>query len=164
MEIVPLSDDDRVSVRLLELACIREYAEVTLELDWNIDIPKEVRDSIGASAPKSFGYYKDTGLCFVAKERGQIVGVIFSQMLHWIDSVENVAWVENICVDEEFRRMGIGYLLMRRLAQEAKNQGAQIVQSSIGLKNMPSLLLHRKLNFLGEDRKIATLDLSTFKI
>ena len=111
MEIVPLSDDDRVSVRLLELACIREYAEVTLELDWNIDIPKEVRDSIGASAPKSFGYYKDTGLCFVAKERGQVVGVIFSQMLHWIDSVENVAWIENICVDEEFRRMGIGYLL-----------------------------------------------------
>ena len=163
MQIVPLSDDDRVSVRMLELTCIREYAEMTLELDWDTDIPKETRDTIGASASKSFGYYRDTGLCFVAKEKDQVVGVIFSQMLHWIDSVENVAWIENICVDEEFRRMGIGYLLMRRLAQEAKKQGAQIVQSSIGLKNIPSLLLHRKLDFLGEDRKVATLDLSTFK-
>ena len=163
MKIVPLSDDDRVSVRMLELACIREYAEVTLELDWNNHIPKETRDTIGASAPNSFGYYRDTGLCFVAKEKDEVVGVIFSQMLHWIDSVENVAWVENICVDEEFRRTGIGYLLMQRLAQEAKKQGAQIVQSSVGLKNIPSLMLHRKLNFLGEDRKIATLDLSAFK-
>ena len=25
MKIVPLSDEDRVSVRMLELACIREY-------------------------------------------------------------------------------------------------------------------------------------------
>ena len=163
MEIVPLTDEDRLAVRMLEVACIREYAEVTLGLDWNNDLPKETRDCLGASAPKSFGYYRDSALSFVAKEGGQAVGVIFSQMLHWIDSVENVAWVENICVGEEYRRMGVGYLLMRHLAQEAKKQGAQIIQSSIGLKNIPSLMLHRKLNFLGEDRKIATLDLSTFK-
>ena len=160
MEIVPLSDEDRVSVRMLEVSCIREYAEEILELNWN-DLPEDTRASLGASSPKSFDHYRNSGLSFVAKEGGQVVGVIFSQMLHWIDSVENVAWIENICVNKEFRRMGIGYMLMRYLAEESKKSGAQIVQSSIGLKNTPSLLLHRKLNFLGEDRKIATLDLSS---
>lgn len=163
MEIVPLSENDKISVRVLEVACIREYAEKTLGMDWQNDLSDDAKASLGASSPKSYGYYVSSGLSFVAKEGGQVVGAVFSQMLHWIDSMENVAWVENICVSQEFRRMGIGYLLMRRLAEEAKIQGAQVVQSSIGLKNVPSLLLHRKLNFLGEDRKIATLDLANFK-
>jgi ribosomal-protein-alanine N-acetyltransferase len=71
-------------------------------------------------------------------------------------------WVENIGVDPEFRRMGIGYMLMRRLAEEGKNQGAQIIHSSISIDNTKSLLLHRKLGFLAETRKVAVLDLSTF--
>jgi len=65
-------------------------------------------------------------------------------------------------VDREFRRMGVGYELMRHLALEAKKAGAKTLRSSIGLENTKSLLLHRKLGFLGEDRKTAILDLSKY--
>jgi len=161
VKIVPLTDEDRVSVRMLELACIREYVEQIMEKKWE-DFDQEVRQKLGASASGSFSHYRDGGLSFVAKEGDKVVGFIFAQVIPWIDGIEKVAWVENIGVDQEFRRMGIGYLLMRRLAEESKKQGATVVHSSISPDNVPSLLLHRKLNFLAEDRKIAYLDLSTF--
>jgi ribosomal protein S18 acetylase RimI-like enzyme len=158
MKIVPLSDEDRVPVRMLELGCIREYVEGIMGQKWE-DFDQEVRQKLGASASGSFGHYRDSGLSFVAKEGDKVVGFIFAQMVPWIDGIEKVAWVENIGVDPEFRRMGIGYMLMRRLAEEGKEQGATVVHSSISPDNISSLLLHRKLGFLAEDRKIAYLDL-----
>lgn len=161
MKIVPLTDEDRVAVRMLELACIREYVEQIMERKWE-DFDQETRQKLGASAGSSFSHYRDGGLSFMAKEGDKVVGFIFAQMIPWIDGIERAVWVENIGVDPEFRRMGIGYLLMRRLAEEGKKQGAMVVHSSISPDNVPSLLLHRKLNFLAEDRKIAYLDLSSF--
>ncbi len=143
---------------MLELGCIREYVEGIMEQKWE-DFDQEVRQKLGASASGSFGHYRDSGLSFVAKEGDKVVGFIFAQMVPWIDGIEKVAWVENIGVDPEFRRMGIGYMLMRRLAEEGKEQGATVVHSSISPDNISSLLLHRKLGFLAEDRKIAYLDL-----
>lgn len=161
MNIIPLSDQDRVSVRMLELGCIREYVEGIMEKNWD-DFDQEVRQKLGASASGSFGHYRDSGLSFVAKEGDKVVGFVFAQMIPWIDGIEKAVWVENVGVDPEFRRMGIGYMLMRRLAEEGKKQGAKVVHSSISPDNISSLLMHRKLGFLAEDRKIAYLDLSTF--
>lgn len=162
MKIVPLTDEDRASVRLLELRCIREYVETIMGKPWD-EFPREVREKLGASASGSFAYYRDSGLSFVAKEGDQVVGFVFAQVMQWIDGIEKAVWVENIGVDPEFRRMGIGYLLMKRLAEEGKKQGAQVVHSSISPDNTASLLLHKKLGFLAENRKVAYLDLSTFK-
>ncbi|NLI73643.1 MAG: GNAT family N-acetyltransferase [Euryarchaeota archaeon] len=159
MEIIPLTDEDRVSVRMLELACIREYVETIMEQNWE-DFDQEVRQKLGASASGSFSHYRDAGLSFVAKESNKVVGFIFAQIIPWISGIEKAVWVENMGVDPEFRRMGIGYLLMRRLAEEGKKKGANVIHSSISPDNISSLLLHKKLNFLAEDRKIAYLDLS----
>jgi len=161
VNISPLADGDRVSVRVLEMKCVREYVEGALKMNWD-ELPDETRDSLGASAAGSFQFYRDGGLSFVAKEDGKVIGAVFAQMVSWIDGVDKSAWIENICVDREFRRMGVGYELMRHLALEAKKAGAKTLRSSIGLENTKSLLLHRKLGFLGEDRKTAILDLSKY--
>jgi len=161
MKIVPLSDEDRVSVRMLELACIREYIEGPMQRKWE-EFDNEVRQKLGASASGSFGHYRDAGLSFVAKEGDRVIGFVFAQPVEWIDGIEKAVWVENIGVDPEFRRMGVGYMLLRHLALEAKKQGAQVVHSSISPDNVSSLLLHKKLGFLAEDRKVAYLDLSNF--
>jgi L-amino acid N-acyltransferase YncA len=161
MKIVPLSDEDRVSVRMLELACIREYIEGPMKRKWD-DFDQETRQKLGASASGSFGHYRNTGLSFVAKEGDKIVGFIFAQSVAWIDGIEKAVWVENIGVEPEFRRMGIGYLLLKHLAVESKKQGAQVLHSSVSPDNISSLLLHKKLGFLAEDRKVAYLDLNNF--
>ncbi|HHT76198.1 MAG TPA: GNAT family N-acetyltransferase [Methanomassiliicoccaceae archaeon] len=161
MKIVPLTDEDRVSVRMLELACIREYVETIIGKKWE-EFDQEVRQKLGASASGSFSHYRDSGLSFVAKEGDKVVGFVFAQMIPWVDGIEKAIWVENIGVDPEFRRMGIGYMLMRRLAEEGKKMGGNVIHSSISPDNISSLLLHKKLGFLAEDRKIAYLDLSNF--
>jgi L-amino acid N-acyltransferase YncA len=161
MKIVPLSDEDRVSVRLLEMACIREYVEGPMKRSWD-DFDQETRQKLGASASGSFSHYRDSKLSFVAKEGDKVVGFVFAQMVPWVDGIERAVWLENIGVDVEFRRMGIGYMLLKRLAEEGKNLGAQVVHSSIAPDNISSLLLHKKLGFMAEDRKIAYLDLSKF--
>ncbi len=161
MKIVPLTDEDRVSVRMLELACIREYVETIIGKKWE-EFDQEVRQKLGASASGSFSHYRDSGLSFVAKEGDKVVGFVFAQMIPWVDGIEKAIWVENIGLDPEFRRMGIGYMLMRRLAEEGKKMGGNVIHSSISPDNISSLLLHKKLGFLAEDRKIAYLDLSNF--
>lgn len=161
MKIVPLSDEDRVSVRMLELACIQEYVEGPMKRSWD-EFDQETRQKLGASASGSFSHYRDSKLSFVAKEGDRIIGFIFAQMLPWIDGIEKAVWVENLGVDKEFRRMGVGYMLLKRLAQEGLKLGAQVVHSSIAPDNISSLLLHKKLGFMAEDRKIAYLDLSKF--
>ncbi len=161
MKIVPLSDEDRVSVRMLELACIQEYVEGPMKRSWD-EFDQETRQKLGASASGSFSHYRDSKLSFVAKEGDRIIGFIFAQMLPWIDGIEKAVWVENLGVDKEFRRMGVGYMLLKRLAQEGQKLGAQVVHSSIAPDNISSLLLHKKLGFMAEDRKIAYLDLSKF--
>ncbi len=161
MKIVPLSDEDRVSVRMLELACIREYVEGPMGKKWD-EFSQEVRQKLGASAGGSFSFYRDQGLSFVAKEGDKVVGFVFGQMVHWIDGLESAVWLENIGVDVEFRRMGIGYMLLRQMALEGKKKGAKVVHSSVAPDNISSLLLHKKLGFLAEDRKIAYLDLEKY--
>lgn len=161
MKIVPLSDEDRVTVRMLELACIKEYVEGPMNRKWE-EFDQETRQKLGASASGSFGHYRSSGLSFVAKEGDQLIGFVFAQMMPWIDGIEKAVWVENIGVDPEYRRMGVGYMLLRHLALEGKKQGAQVLHASISPDNISSLLLHKKLGFLAENRKIAYLDLSTF--
>ena len=159
MKIVPLSDEDRVPVRMLELACIREYVEGPMQRKWE-EFDQETRQKLGASASGSFPHYQRSGLSFVAKEGDKVVGFVFAQMVPWVDGIEKAVWLENIGVDPEFRRMGIGYMLLKHLAIEGKKQGAQVLHSSIAPDNLSSLLLHKKLGFLAETRKIAYLDLA----
>jgi L-amino acid N-acyltransferase YncA len=161
MKIVPLSDEDRVSVRMLELACIREYIEGPMKRSWD-EFDQETRQKLGASASGSFAHYRDSKLSFVAKEGDQVVGFVFAQVVPWIDGIAKAVWLENIGVDAEYRRMGVGYMLLKRLALESQKLGAQVVHSSIAPDNISSLLLHKKLGFMAEDRKIAYLDLSKF--
>jgi L-amino acid N-acyltransferase YncA len=159
MKIAPLADEDRVSVRMLELACIREYVEGPMGRKWD-EFDNETRQKLGASASGSFSHYRDSHLSFVAREGDQVIGFVFAQIMSWIDGIEKAVWVENIGVDSEYRRMGVGYALLRHLAIEGKKQGAKVVHSSISPGNVSSLLMHKKLGFLAEDRKIAYLDLS----
>jgi L-amino acid N-acyltransferase YncA len=159
MKIIPLTDEDRVAVRMLELVCIREYIEGPMNRKWE-EFDNETRQKLGASASGSFSHYRDGKLSFVAKEGDRVVGFVFAQMVPWIDGIEKAVWMENIGVDPEFRRMGIGYSLLKHLAIEGKKQGAKVLHSSVSPDNLSSLLMHRKLGFLAEDRKIAYLDLA----
>ncbi len=162
MEIRPMKLKDLIKVRDLEIDCIREYFAATIENKWD-DLPQEWKDNLGASNRKSYQLYIESGLSFVAEEEGEIVGFIFAQMLHHVNNVENLVWIENMGVHRYFRRMGIGYKMLRKVAETGREMGATIVHCTIEKSNLPSIMLHKKLGFFIDERKSAILDLSDLK-
>ena len=65
MEFRPMKLKDLRKVRELEISCIKEYFQETIENKWD-DLPQEWKDNLGASSPKHFRPYLDSGLSFVA--------------------------------------------------------------------------------------------------
>lgn len=163
MELRPMKLKDMVKVRELELHCIREYFEKEMENKWE-DLPKEWKDNLGASNPRSFMAYVEGGLSFVAEEEGEIIGFIFAQMLHHVYNTENMVWIENMGVHEYFRRIGIGYRLLRKVIDEGIAKGATVAHSAIQPDNVRSIMLHKKAGFFMDRREVALLDLTDKKL
>ena len=160
MRIEPIGASDHQELRELELALFKEYLERSGAARWE-EMGPEIIDRLGASSEQAFQFYLGTGLSFLAREDDRIVGFVFGRMIEHIYSMDRLAWIENLVVHPRFRRQGIAYRLVQRVAQEARLKGAEALTSSIMLHNQESIMLHRKLGFLLEGRKIALLDLES---
>jgi len=161
-QIVKLRKEDKGHVRALELFIIREYLESMLKRKWE-DLSLEFVDQLGATNDAAFKLYLDSGLSYVAKEDGQIVGFVFAQTVEHMSNIPLAVWVENIGVHPSHRRKGIGYQLLKKVSQEGKKKGAKAVQTAIVPENAKSMMLHKKLGFFLDARKIAFLDLDGLK-
>lgn len=162
VQIAKLKKEDKGHVRALELFIIKEYVESMLKRKWE-DLSQEFVDQLGATNDKAFKLYLDSGLSYVAKEDGQIVGFVFAQKVEHMSNIPLSVWVENIGVHPSHRRKGIGYQLLKKVSQEGRRQGAKAVQSAIMPENAKSLMLHKKMGFFLDARKIAFLDLDGLK-
>jgi aminoglycoside 6'-N-acetyltransferase I len=163
MEFRVMKLKDMKRVRELEISCIREYFDKTLENKWE-DLPQEWKDNLGASSPKHYRPYLDSGLSFVAEEDGEVYGFIFAQMLHHIADCDNLVWIENMGVDPFVRRNEIGYRLLREVLRAGREQGGQVAHSMIGQDNAPSIMLHKKIGFFMDRRNVALIDLQDPKL
>jgi aminoglycoside 6'-N-acetyltransferase I len=161
-QIAKLTKEDKGHVRALELFIMKEYFEATLNRKWD-DLSQEFVDQLGATHKGSFERYLGSGLSFVAKEDGQIVGFVFAQMVEHMSNLPKAVWIENIGVHPSYRRRGIGLQLLKRLATESKKKGAIAVQSAIMPDNPKSVMMHKKAGFFMDARKIAFLDLAGLK-
>jgi ribosomal protein S18 acetylase RimI-like enzyme len=162
VDIRKVRDEDRSHVRTLELFCIREYLESSLQKRWD-DLPSELMEQLGASTKDSFDFYRDGGLSYVAVDKGQVVGFVFSQMIQHVNNIEKVLWIENVGVHPDHRRKGVGLKLLRRAALDAKKKGAKAVQSVIMPDSKNAVMLHKKVGFFMDGRKFAFLDLENFQ-
>ena len=163
VEIRALKENDRGHVRALELFCIREYLEGSLHKSWD-QLSHDLIDDLGASSHNSFDHYLKSGLCFVAVEDGHIVGFVFGQMVEYINNVAKVLWVESIAVHPNHRRKGIAYKLLKKTATEAKKKGAKSgAEHHHALTLAASVMLHKKMGFFMDGRKVAFLDLESFQ-
>jgi len=158
MEIRRMKMKDLVKVRELEIKCIREYFDKEIKNQWD-DLPKEWKDSLGASNTRSFMTYAESGLSFVAEEDGEIMGFIFAQILHHVYNTENMLWIENMGVHEYYRRIGIGYKLLTKTIDKGIEAGASVAHSAIQPDNVRSIMLHKKAGFFMDRREVALMDL-----
>jgi aminoglycoside 6'-N-acetyltransferase I len=162
VQIAKLTKEDKGHVRALELFIMKEYFEATLGRKWD-DLSQEFVDQLGATHKGSYEHYLSSGLSFVAKEDGQIVGYVFAKVVEHMSNLPKAVWVENIGVHPSYRRRGIGMQLLKRVAAESKKKGAVAVTSAIMPDNPKSIMMHKKAGFFMDARKIAFLDLAGVK-
>lgn len=59
-----------------------------------------------------------------------------------------IAYLDDICVDEQYRQRGIGELLCQRALQIAKEEGADGAELGVWNCNHPAMRLYQKLGFI----------------
>ena len=160
MEIVTIGHEDWDELRKLELALFREYLEVSKAMKWE-EVSPELIDNLGASSEEAFSFYIDGGMSFVARDEGKIVGFAFAQIMEHVESVSRVVWVENLGVHPLYRRQGIAYRLLEKVIKVAREKGATAALSSIRSDNLESIMLHKKMGFLVDNRMMALIDLES---
>jgi len=95
--------------------------------------------------PWTHGIFKDclrSGYeCWVVEERGYIAGyMVFS-----IGAGES--HLLNVCVEDSYRRQGLGKILLRKLYQLAFGQGAEAVFLEVRPSNVSALELYKAEGF-----------------
>jgi len=100
-----------------------------------------------------FNFYLRTGSTFAAEEHGEVVGYVASQSVPSMHGVD--LWIEYIVIQGEFRRRGIGLILLQKLIDYAASSSIDRIYAFINLDNEPSMQLHSKAGFNIEDWKIA---------
>jgi aminoglycoside 6'-N-acetyltransferase I len=74
-----------------------------------------------------------------------------------------VVWIEGLMVHPLQRRKGIGFKLLRKVSLEGKKKGAKAVQSVVLQDSQSAIMLHKKVGFFIDGRKLAFLDLESFE-
>lgn len=75
---------------------------------------------------------------------GAVVGYLWVPFCEDEESGFSFADVQDIYVDESFRRMGIADALLEYAEQKARLNGAKVIRSGTGCENMRSIRLHEK--------------------
>ena len=86
-------------------------------------------------------------LFFAAVCGGELAGYIGAQMI--IDELE----IFNVCVDEAYRRCGLGRELVRRLSKAAVEAGAVRIMLEVRAGNHPAIALYEAEGFVQVGRR-----------
>jgi N-acetylglutamate synthase-like GNAT family acetyltransferase len=126
---------DRDIPRILEL-----YEQLTEEkLDLSPDIAKRVFSEITALPRQEF---------LVAEKDGRVAGTLFLQIVPNLShNARPWAMVENMVVDSQYRRQGIGRELMRYAFSRCRGAGCYKVQLLSNKKRLEAHQFYRSLGF-----------------
>ena len=82
----------------------------------------------------------------IKTETGDTVGYLWVQF-HGEDSNFNWADVQDIYVEEAYRRNGVASYLMDYAEQSVKKNGAKVIRSGTGCENFRSQAMHQKMGY-----------------
>ena len=119
---------------VIEKMTIQDVIEIEKDFEekfdnfWNINILKSELDN-------------NNSLYFVAKEEKEIVG--------FVGTLINVDFTEitNIVVKKDFRKLGIGKMLLEKIIEEAKKNGKNLIYLEVNENNVNAINLYKKYRF-----------------
>ena len=137
---------------------LERHCRINYECDtpWSRKIPyEEYRANWFANADQQDGFL--SALCDSMKdertiaeiikiESGEVVGYLWVSF-HGEDEAFIWADVDDIYVEETYRKIGVAAYLMKYAEESAKRNGAKVIRSGTGCENVKSQGLHRKMGY-----------------
>lgn len=96
-------------------------------------------------------YFEDmikNEIVFVAQIEDKIVGYLAGSICEQISYItETFAELDNMCIDDEYRRFGIGTLLMDKFKKYCKEKNMQNIKVTASAKNSRAIQFYMKNGF-----------------
>jgi len=110
-----------------------------------IELIKRNKEPLNEDLEAIFNFESPNEKCrfFIAEENGEIVGFGRVHFYGWNRS----AYVINLLVDADYRRRGIGSLLLKTMEDFARENGARVILFDTAIDNIPALNLYFKNGF-----------------
>jgi len=83
------------------------------------------------------------GYSYCAYSGDKLIGLIVAEKRSW----NNTLWVWEFCVHKDWRRNGIGSMLMEKLKEQAKNSSISLIICETQGKNVPAIRFYLKQGF-----------------
>lgn len=139
LKIIPASyaDTDAVVSLLGE-----QMAEHRMEL-----LPDRLRNAITAVLDDD-----RLGFILIARIDDRVAGCIFVSFIWSMEHVGRVAWVEELFVDPEYRRRGVGSALLVEAMKRAEGEGCRAVDLEVDGSHSAAAALYERCGFVRLDR------------
>jgi len=110
-----------------------------------IELIKKDKEPLNEDLGAIFNFEGPNEKCrfFVAEGNGEIVGFERVHFYRWNRS----AYVINLLVDIDYRRRGMGSLLLKTMEDFARENGARVIMFDTAIDNIPALNLYFKNGF-----------------
>ena len=95
-----------------------------------------------------FEYMIKNEIVFVAEVEEKVVGYLAGSICEQISYItETFAELDNMCIDEAYRRFGIGTLLMNKFKKYCKENNIQNIKVTASAKNSRAIQFYMKNGF-----------------
>lgn len=137
---------------LLEFHCRINYESETPYMR-KMPYEKYLEKWLATSQPKS--YLSDLAktmkdkrtIAEILEDESIVVGYLWVRFEDIHDYDITIAGIMDIAVAPDYRRQGIGTIMLRRVEKLAKERGATLLRSDTGMENVASQKLHESVGF-----------------
>lgn len=134
---------------ITDINAIQELNHKLFELEYkNFDDTLKVGWSLGKDGEEYFTSMINNDIVFVAEYEDKIVGYLAGNICEQISYItESFAELDNICINEIYRNMGVGTLLIDEFKKYCKNQNIENIKVTASAKNSKAIQFYLKNGF-----------------
>lgn len=143
---------EKINVRkatLQDLTSIQKLNNNLFDLEYNnYDDTLKVGWPFEEEGKKYFEDIINNEIVFVAETDGKIVGYLAGSICEQISYItETFAELDNMCIDDKYRRFGIGTLLMNEFKQYCREKNIENIKVTASAKNNRAIQFYMKNGF-----------------
>ncbi len=132
-----------------DLSYIQDLNNSLFELEYNnFDDTLKVGWPFEKEGKKYFEYMINNQIIFIAEAEGKIAGYLAGTICKEVSYItETFAELDNMYINEEYRRFGIGTLLINEFKEYCKEKNVQNIKVTASAKNNKAINFYMKNGF-----------------